>query len=186
MGAYRLGSPGVKALLASATMLPILAIPGSQAREDGGPRPLPAFAIGGPEGHEAPLLAPAETSKSFTIRGIGTGPLVIGGSVPIVLAISNPNSRPITIRELSVAVATVKPSSPGAHCGAGDFAVRQVHPGTRLIVPAGRKVDFGSLDVPEDELPQVTMINRPAVNQDGCKGATVTLIARGSVSGGVQ
>jgi hypothetical protein len=184
MSAHWIGSTGLRTVVASAAVLPILAVPGSQADGPTGPVSSPVVAV--QDGAELPLLADAQTSKPFTIRGVTGGPLVIGASVPIVLTISNPNRHAITIRELSVAVGTVKPSSPGAHCGAGDFAVRQVSGGTRLIVPAGRIVDFAGLGVPANQLPQISMVNRAAVNQDGCKGATVTLVAHGSVTGGLQ
>ena len=69
----------------------------------------------------------------------------------------------------------VAPNATAAHpCTAADYAVRQMPRRTLLRVPAKRTTGLAAMHIPMDAWPWLTMLNRP-VNQDGCKGAHVSL-----------
>jgi hypothetical protein len=109
------------------------------------------------------------------ISGTVQAPLSPGISSPIHLGFMNPNSHTVRIRRVRVIVTRVTaPRADAAHpCGAADFEVRQLRRGS-LRIPAKRLTDLAGLGVPAESWPQLVMRNRP-VNQDGCKGAQLTL-----------
>ena len=109
------------------------------------------------------------------ISGTVQAPLSPGVSSPIHLGFMNPNPRTVRIRRVKVTVIQVTaPRADVAHpCTAADFEVHQMPRGI-LRVPARRLVDLDGLGVPALDWPQLIMRNLP-VNQDGCKGAQLTL-----------
>jgi hypothetical protein len=113
--------------------------------------------------------------KRVRITGTVQTTLIPGVSSPIRLGFTNPNKHPVRIRQVRVTVTRVTaPFADAAHpCGAADFEVRQLRRGV-LRIPAKRFTDLAGLGVPVSGWPQVVMRNRP-VNQDGCKGAQLTL-----------
>ena len=121
--------------------------------------------------------------KPFGIAGNLTGPLAPGVSLPLELTVTNPNSRPLSVTNLTVTIDSVTRRVPvtGA-CGPADYAVTQYSGPYPLIVPAGGSASLSGLGVPPGAWPKVTMINT-ATNQDGCKGATITLAFSGSGQG---
>ena len=68
---------------------------------------------------------------------------------------------------------------------AGEIArVRAKHTFLKpLTVPANRTATLSSLGVPVAQLPTLSFDNKPSVNQDACKGATVALSFSGSAQG---
>jgi hypothetical protein len=128
-------------------------------------------------------VAGTQTGKPFTIRGTVAGSLTLGGSVPIVLSITNPNPYPITVVELDIKVDGVTTAASGQACDTGDFVVRQLTGALPLPIPASKTVTLTELGVAETAQPRLTLLNRPTVNQDGCKGIHVSLSARGQASG---
>ena len=126
------------------------------------------------------------TGKSFAIQLASP----VSGLAPRVtkqidLLLTNTNTQPMQLTALNVALQSVVRSSsaPAAlGCSAADFTVGQyVPPATPPTVAAGQTVALSTL-VTADALPTVTM-NDPAVNQDGCKGATLNFVFTGSGQG---
>ena len=77
---------------------------------------------------------------------------------------------------LSVRVQKVSaPNADDAHpCAIADFTVGQASSSIKITVAAGATSTLSSLGLTRATMPQVGMLDRPA-NQDGCKGASLTL-----------
>jgi hypothetical protein len=98
-----------------------------------------------------------------------------GVSAPITVTFHNSNPEVITMRRLRVRIAGVSaPRADAAHpCTPADFEVKQLRT-RKLVIPARRATDLAGLGIPVLRWPTLAMRNRP-VNQDGCKGASITL-----------
>ncbi len=123
------------------------------------------------------------SSKPFTIAtGAPLTGLAPGAAPrPMDLVLANPNNQPLSVTNLSVVVTG---TSAGAACGADNFRVVQYRGPYPLAVPANaRGATLGSLGVPAAQQPQLAMVDKPTVNQDACKGVTVTLAFSGSAQG---
>jgi hypothetical protein len=108
----------------------------------------------------------------FTITGDQPAALAPGLGGPVPVAITNPQSFPITVTDLVVTVAAGS-SNPGCD-GATNLSVAQSNMAggaVSVVVPAG-----GSVVLPAQgaTAPVVTMPDL-ASNQDACKGAVFTL-----------
>jgi hypothetical protein len=116
------------------------------------------------------------SSASFTIHGDAAAPLSPGVRAPLDLQLTNPQDVPLSVTDLRVTVQSVSaPNADEGHpCADRDFAVDQASSGLRITL-AGRSTSILSdLGVSRAKQPQVGMLNR-AANQDGCKGASLTL-----------
>lgn len=133
----------------------------------------------GLNGHADVRLA----ARQFRLAGDAVKPLSPGRSAPIDVMITNPYNAPLRVTWLRVRVRSVAaPNEHEAHpCSRLDFTVKQVRAGFAVTVPAHKTRSLSRLGVPRRAWPRVSMINRP-VNQDGCKGASLTLAYRGSGS----
>jgi hypothetical protein len=124
--------------------------------------------------------------KAFTISGNLSGPLAPGVSRPLDLALSNPNNSPISVTNLTVTVQSVARTSYAiAHnqpCGPTDYRITQYGGQYPLTVPAGGNASLSGLGIGSSAWPAVAMLDT-ASNQDGCKGATVTLAYSGAGQG---
>ncbi|MEV6416804.1 hypothetical protein [Kribbella sp. NPDC051718] len=124
--------------------------------------------------------------KPFTISGSPSGALAPGVSRPLNLTLTNPNNKPLSITNLTVTVQTVTRTAYAiAHsqpCTAADYAVVQYSGSYPLTVPANGSTSLSSLGVSTSAQPKVSMLNT-ALNQDGCKGVTLTLAYSGSGQG---
>jgi hypothetical protein len=119
--------------------------------------------------------------QPFTIGGISSRTLYPGGSTASIdLSLTNPNSVTIYITSLTVSLASItKPNANPTHpCSAADFSLTQYTGSFPITLPPGTKT-LSQLGHATSELPSITMLNRP-VNQDGCKGATLTFTYAGS------
>jgi len=153
-------------------LLPLLALvltgelPGAAARL------APVRAYGS---HDSVWVGHHHRGVRLRISGAVGERLSPGVSVPIEIGLANPFPRVVFLRRVTVSIVGIAaPNADAAHpCSAADFQVQQMRPGV-LRVPAGRYVELVELGVPHQDLPQLTMNNRP-VNQDGCKGASLTL-----------
>jgi hypothetical protein len=129
-------------------------------------------------------VAPAAQRLPFTVSANLTG-LLPAQPKPLNLALTNPNSTALSVGSLTVSVQSV--SAPHATatlpCTAGDFSVTQFSGAYPLAVPASATLRLSDLGIPSSQWPQVLIIDRPS-NQDGCKGATVTLAYSGTATGG--
>jgi hypothetical protein len=119
---------------------------------------------------------PASTAGPFTIEGSLTEPISPGVSAPLNLRLTNPHSAPMSVTQLRVTVQKV--SAPNADvarpCTIADFAVDQASGGIEIGVPARATSTLSTLGLARATMPQVGMLDR-SVNQDGCKGASLTL-----------
>jgi hypothetical protein len=116
--------------------------------------------------------------QRFTISGAPSGQLHPGTVLPVNLVLTNPDHRTIKVTRLTVSVAGTGLSA----CSTSNFAVTQYTGTYPLLVPARQSRSLQSLAVPTANYPQITLLNL-AVNQDACKGATITLNYAGTGSG---
>jgi hypothetical protein len=95
---------------------------------------------------------------------------------PVPILITNPNSVPIEVTSLTIAIAGDPPN-----CSAENFALTSssVSPTAPLTVPANSSV---SLPTATASVPTVSMLNL-SVNQDACRGAEVPLVFNGEAHG---
>ncbi len=112
--------------------------------------------------------ATAGTTTSVTIDQVGTpitGLYPDGPVQNIDVEITNPDASDVEIGAITTAVDSITGAGPGG-CTAGDFNVVSVYGGG--TIPGGQAVTVPAAAT-------IKMINRPLVNQDGCKGVTVIL-----------
>ena len=125
------------------------------------------------------------TIKQFVLSGNVPGTLSPGTSAGLDLQINNPNSKALSLTNLSVAVAGVTRSADAVAknlaCTPADFAVTQYTGPYPLSVPAGTS-SLSGLRLAASVWPRVGMLDTSA-NQDGCKGATLQLTYSGSGQG---
>jgi hypothetical protein len=123
-----------------------------------------------------PRVARVDQAGSVTISGNTTELISPGVRVPLDLKLTNPHAFALTATGLRVTVQKISaPHADNAHpCTIGDFAVDQPSSGLKITVAAHSTRTLSNLGLPPTSLPHVGMLNRP-VNQDGCKGASLTL-----------
>lgn len=121
------------------------------------------------------------SSGSFRIAGDSTRALAPGRTVSLNLLLTNPHTVALTLTGLSVRVSTVSaPNADGGHpCSTRDFAVTQPAAGLTIRLPARASKTMHRLGIATSRWPSVTMLDRQ-LNQDGCKGASLTLGYAGS------
>jgi hypothetical protein len=126
------------------------------------------------------------SGKPFTISGNLADALAPGISRPLNLTLTNPNNKALSITNLTVTVQSVTRTAYAiAHsqpCTTADYAVVQYGGSYPLTVPANSSTSLSSLGVSTSARPKVSMLNT-TLNQDGCKGATLTLAYSGSGQG---
>ena len=128
------------------------------------------------------VLAVVWHATRFGIAGDATG-LAPGISVPLDLRLTNPHRSPIAVTGLGVTIRGVtRAAGVALPCGTGDYTVTAYRGRYPLIVPAHETRSLSALGVPSSAWPRLTMIDKP-VNQDGCKGARLTLGYTGSAHG---
>jgi hypothetical protein len=129
-------------------------------------------------------LVISTTGKPFTISGdLLSGLLAPGRSLPLDLTLSNPNKKSLSVTNLTVTVQSVKRAvSATSPCGPTDYAVTQYSGPYPLTVPGSGSASLSSLHVASSAWPKVAMLDT-TTNQDGCKGATLTLAYSGSGQG---
>jgi hypothetical protein len=115
-------------------------------------------------------------SSSFTISGDVRRPISPGELVPIDFRLDNTSDVDLAIDDITVAVVGIDaPRADVDHpCSAADFEVRQLSGGVLLRIAGNSAENLSEMALPEENWPAVSMVNRP-VNQDGCKGASLTL-----------
>jgi hypothetical protein len=125
-----------------------------------------------------PVPAPPD---AFTIAGALPHLLTPGTGEPLDLTLTNLESTDLTIANLNVQVASVSgPQSSSTHtCDPDDFSVEQFSGTPGFTLPAASSADLGELGFAPSEWPTVSMLDRP-VNQDGCKGASLSLSFTGT------
>jgi hypothetical protein len=115
-------------------------------------------------------------TRSFTIEGNAAEPISPGVRAPLDLKLTNPQYIPLSVTGVRVSVQAVRaPNADDAHpCTVGDFTVNQASSSIVIALAARATRTLSSLGVPPEAWPQVGLLDRP-VEQDGCKGASVTL-----------
>lgn len=118
--------------------------------------------------------------------GWPTGPVRIEGDVvkavspgvkvPLDLKVTNTQDFDVSVTALTVAVRRVEaPNADDARsCSVDDFGVDQAHHELRISLAARATNTLSGLRIPPEMWPRIGMLDRP-VNQDGCKGASLTL-----------
>jgi len=116
------------------------------------------------------------TSSSFTISGDVSRSISPGELVALDLRLDNTTDLDLTIDRITVALVAVDaPRADADHpCSVADFEVKHLSGGVVVRLPANSANNLSGLAVPEETWPAVGMLNQP-VNQDGCKGASLTL-----------
>lgn len=129
-------------------------------------------------------IGPAAQGHDIGISGSVPGLLEPGSTLPVALTITNPSDSALTVTGLTIGIGPIQ--APHATvlrgCTAADFVVSQFTGQYGFVIAAGATRSLAELGIPADEWPQLTMINR-AVNQNGCKQASVTLEFTASGSG---
>ena len=122
-----------------------------------------------------------DQASSFTIAGDTHRPMAPGVKVPLNLWLTNDNDFAITATHLEVAVRSVSaPRADGDHpCTVDDFEVKQPSRGLEIRLTGNTTSSLRSHGVRRGQWPHVGMLNR-SVNQDGCKGASLSLSYRAS------
>jgi hypothetical protein len=119
------------------------------------------------------------STRPFTISGGLTG-LAPGVSRPLDLTLTNPNKKALSVSNLGVTIDHVtRAAGATLPCDPSDYAVVQYTGPYPLTVPANGSASLSGLGVASSAWPRITMLDRP-VNQDGCKGATLTLAYTGA------
>lgn len=118
----------------------------------------------------------ATLSGTFTIGGSLAEPLAPGRVLALDLVLTNAHLHALQIGHLAIRVASVRaPQADAAHpCTTADFAVAPFSGAYGFTLRAGTTTRLSSLGIPSPHWPRVAMLNR-SHNQDGCKGARLTL-----------
>jgi hypothetical protein len=125
------------------------------------------------------------TLKQFTLSGNLSGLLAPGIARPLDLQISNPNTKALSVTNISVSIAGVTRTSTAIgrnlSCGLTDYTVLQYSGPYPLTVGPGSS-SLSGLGIPASSWPTIGMTDT-RTNQDGCKGATLQLTYSGSGQG---
>ena len=125
-------------------------------------------------------LVVTKDGKPFTISGNLAGSLAPGVSLPLDLTLTNPNNQKVSVTNLTVTIKSVTKAAnaPAGSCTTADYAVTQYSGPYPLAVAANGSAKLSALVASNAKWPQVRMLNTTS-NQNGCKGATVTLAYSG-------
>ncbi len=123
--------------------------------------------------------------SGFVITASPTEPISPGAQVPLDLRLQNPNKNSLSVTDVEVTVRDVSApnSSEQLPCLVEDFTVAQAPEDLDLTLPPETTSSLSGLSLPSAQWPHVGLRNT-SVNQDGCKGASLTLDfkAAGSVN----
>jgi len=126
------------------------------------------------------------TGRSFAISGNLEGLLAPGRTLPLQLSLTNPHKKSLSVTNLSVTLQSVTRTKSaighGQPCTIGDYAVSQYSGGYPLVMPGSTTMNLTQLGVSSRQRPQIQFVNT-LENQDGCKGATLSLSYSGSGQG---
>jgi hypothetical protein len=133
----------------------------------------------------AVTLVITTTGKQFSISAPVVSVQGPGAATPLNLTLTNPNNQALQVTNLTVAIASVtKAASAPANrpCTAADYAVVQFSGSYPIVVGAGQAISLLGQGITSSQWPALTMINT-SLNQDGCKGASVSLTFSGTGQG---
>ncbi|MDQ1483409.1 MAG: hypothetical protein QOF35_1485 [Actinomycetota bacterium] len=134
----------------------------------------PGGGTGGATGTGSAALA--GSAAPFSIEGKATEPISPGVGASLNLKLTNPNDVPISVTDLTVTVQKIRaPKADGARpCTVRDFTVKQGSSSAGITLAARASSTLSNLGLPRTAWPEVRLLER-AVDQDGCKGATLAL-----------
>lgn len=123
--------------------------------------------------------------KTFSLSGNLGAPLTPGATIPLNLSIANPNNKILALSSLSVSITGITRTQAAVAaalpCTAADYLVTNYSGQYPLAVPVGSS-SLQSLGIAPALWPQIAMLDT-AMNQDGCKGATLQLAYSGAGEG---
>jgi hypothetical protein len=124
-----------------------------------------------------------QPGASYTIAGTLTQQLRPGDVDALDLQLTNLGSAAMTALDLHVAIShvTAPAATASRPCTVNDFEVVQAAAGLTVDLSAYESTSLSARGIPTSQWPQIGMLNTTA-NQDGCKGATLTLSFSGSSS----
>jgi hypothetical protein len=137
-----------------------------------------------PPAEVAPSVPPVPAPPdAFTIAGVLPHLLTPGTGEPLDLTLTNLEATDLVIANLNVRVTAVNgPQRNSTHtCDPEDFSIEQFSGTPGFTLPAASSADLGDLGFGPSEWPTVSMLNRP-VNQDGCKGASLSFAFSGTAN----
>ena len=136
--------------------------------DDGRPR----HHSNGLPGAQSPRVA---RTVALRVTGTPRGLLTPGIASQIQLHFLNSQREPVAVRRVEIQITgIVAPQADVLHpCTRTDFRLRQM-PARTLLLPSRVVTDLTGLGVPLRSWPRLKLRNRPG-NQDGCKGAHLTL-----------
>jgi hypothetical protein len=127
---------------------------------------------------------PLPTGTNFTIGGNALQ-LLYPGTAPqqLNLTINNPNPVSINVNSLTATVSGISGGSNTPNpCTSGDFNIVQINPAALPFTAPPGTSTLSADGVTTANQPTLQMIDQPW-NQNGCKGATLTLSYSGSATG---
>ncbi|HZC71151.1 MAG TPA: hypothetical protein VE442_10690 [Jatrophihabitans sp.] len=128
-------------------------------------------------------LVVSTSGSPFTISGNLSGLLAPGVKLPLNLTMTNPNKKALSVTNLGVTIKSVtKAAGVTGSCAAADYSVTQYSGPYPLTIPGNGSASLSGMGVGSASWPQIRMLDT-SYNQDGCKGATLTLAYAGSGQG---
>lgn len=125
------------------------------------------------------VITPGKPFAIATSTAMPIGLLSPGVRRPVDLVLTNQNSTPLSVTNLTVAITGTNSSG----CVAKDnYTVAQYSGSYPLTVPANGSVSLDGLNVSPQYWPSLFMLNL-TTSQDGCKSAVLTLAYSGSAQG---
>jgi hypothetical protein len=125
------------------------------------------------------------SNKTFSISGNLRTQLTPGATVPVNLAIANPNNKGLALTSLSVSITAITRTpaavAAGLPCTAADYVVTNYSGPYPLTVPVGPS-SLQSIGIASAMWPRIAMLDTTK-NQDGCKGATLQFAYSGAGQG---
>ena len=114
--------------------------------------------------------------SSFVITGAPRNRCHPGRRIPLDLRLQNTNSTSMSVTTSRSSSDGSMPPTPPSElpCLVEDFTVEQAPDGIDLTLPPRATSSLSGLSLPGAQWPQVGLRNT-SVNQDGCKGASLTL-----------
>jgi hypothetical protein len=118
----------------------------------------------------------AQSVDSFSITGDASDPILPGSRTPTDLTIINTHDSDLVVTQLNVTVIRVDAPNANADqpCSIHDFTIDQTDSTLNFTVSPTASQSLSQLGIPESAWPRLGMRDTSA-NQDGCKGASLTL-----------
>jgi hypothetical protein len=118
--------------------------------------------------------APVDTT--IKLGGATVTALAPGTSAPVDLTLYNPSDKALVVNRMAVRIAQIqRPNGQPANCAPDNFTIRQFSGSYGFSLTPDKTTGLAELNIPQPQWPQLTLLNLPMVNQDGCKDTTITI-----------